>query len=328
MQDDHRDRDDHRITAEKPESHVDLDELMDAVEDIEDPSEKTEDDRFMESMDYQNLPMLRRARAKLSVKMKDRRLDIFFRGRLTAMVGTLNLYLDPQLSYTWQEASFLAAKVAGRSVSHARNIRAWILTYLRTTRLPLSRYGRQNNSLLADEDFSQLIQLHLQSVAKDGYVQAQDVVNFVATPEMKEYLGRKSGITVQTARRWMKQLEWRYGRKKRGMYINGHERDDVVAYRKQFLARWSEYLKRMVVYDRDGNVAANPTGVDVVAGKKRLILVTHDESTFYANDRRSTKWTHASDSAEPERKGEGVSIMISDFLTPEWGHLVHEEDGK
>ncbi|KIJ50790.1 hypothetical protein M422DRAFT_159330 [Sphaerobolus stellatus SS14] len=62
-------------------------------------------------------------------------------------------------------------------------------------------------------------------------------------------------------------------------------------------------------------------------GSKRIILVTHDESTFYANDRRKNRWIHVSETPEPVRKGEGASIMVSDFCSPDLGWLK-SKDGK
>ena len=56
----------------------------------------------------------------------------------------------------------------------------------------------------------------------------------------------------------------------------------------------------------------------------QLVLVTHDESIFYENDRQKSKWIHADETHKPECKGEGQSIMVSDFLTIEWGHLQDE----
>lgn len=70
-----------------------------------------------------------------------------------------------------------------------------------------------NTSPLEDEDFSQAIQLNLQSITKDSYIHTQDVVNFVNSDEMKKFMGLKKGITVQTAQRWMKSLKWRFGKK-------------------------------------------------------------------------------------------------------------------
>jgi transposase len=237
------------------------------------------------------------------------------------MVGTLNLWLDPELSFTWREASLLAAKAAGRGVKHARNVRAWLLAYLRTGKLPLHRYGQYHSSVLEDEDLKQMIQLHLQSIAKAGYVKAQDIVDFMDTKEIQDHLGTKTGISVSTACRWLHRLDWQYRRKQNGMYLDGHEREDVVNYCKEFLQRWAQYEKRTVTYDKEGKVISTPVGFPVPGGRFRSILVTHDESTFYANDRRKTKWTHSADKATPERKGDGPSLMVSDFLTPEWGRL-------
>ena len=56
------------------------------------------------------------------------------------------------------------------------------------------------------------------------------------------------------------------------------------------------------------------------------ILVTHDESTFYANDQRKTLWYRKDATCKPRVKGEGHSIMVSDFCVPETGWL-RSEDG-
>jgi hypothetical protein len=266
-------------------------------------------------------------RARLAVKAKDPKLDVTFRARITAMVGTLNLYLDPELSYTWREASLIAAKSQGVGIRNgskrARNIRTWIHRYLVHSKLPLHRHGQHQSSILDDEDFSQDIQLHLMEMAKNGYIRAEDVVDYVASPQIQAKLGSKArGISIRTARCWLKKLDWRYGRKRNGMYVDGHEREDVVQYRNEFLKRWQEYEKRMVTYNNNGEIDTTPVGFPVPQGTRfRLILVTHDESTFYAHDRRKNQYTHATDKATPQRKGEGPSLMIADMLTLEWGRL-------
>jgi hypothetical protein len=43
------------------------------------------------------------------------------------------------------------------------------------------------------------------------------------------------------------------------MYVDGHEREDVVAYRAAFVKRWLEhYEPRMVEYDNDSKVIKDP----------------------------------------------------------------------
>jgi len=77
----------------------------------------------------------------------------------------------------------------------------------------------------------------------------------------------------------------------------------------------------MVIYGNDGEVVSASPDIFVNRKPLHLILVTHDESTFYANDRRKTKWIDSSQKAAPEPKGKGQSIMVSDFLMSEWGSL-------
>ena len=316
------------ITAEQQEQ---VKKLLDELRTGKRPTDNIEEvasDVSLNSLNYQDFPALRRARAKLTIKGKDPKIDIVFRARITAMAGAINLYLDPELSYTWREASLLVAKSQGRGSYRARSIRTWIHKYLTSGKLPLHFSGRYRSSILEDEDIAQNIQLHLVEIAKNGYIRAQDVVDFVATEKIQDMLGsKKRGICVRTAQRWLHKLDWRYGHKKRGMYIDGHEWDDVVKYRGEFTWRWKEYEKRMVTYDKDGNESPLPPGFAVPQiGRFRLILVTHDESTFYAHDRRKNCWSHESDPHAPERKGDGPSLMISDMLTSEWGHLSDGEE--
>lgn len=290
-------------------------------------------DYELEKLWYRDFERLSRAWAELSQKVKDPKLTIVLRSRVVSMVGTLNLYLDKTLQYTWRQASELASKAQGKGMGYARKIRTWIHTYLDNKNLPKDNYGTSNHSLLADEDFAQTMQLYLLERSKGGYITAKDVVDFVATEEMQEKIkskgdGTKTTISFRTAHRWLNVLNWRYGKKKRGMYIDGHEREDVVEYRRAFVERWrKEYEPRMVLYGDDGKVQKTPRGFPVPQGVRfRLILVTHDESTFYENDRRKTLWQHTTHAPSPERKGEGESLMISDFLSPEWGRLRDDEE--
>jgi hypothetical protein len=87
-----------------------------------------------------------------------------------------------------------------------------------------------------------------------------------------------------------------------------------------------EYEPRMAKFNNDGVCIALPGGVGPDGKPNRLLVVTHDESTFYANDRCNTGWFHPDFKAQPQQKGEGESIMVSEFLVPEWGRVVNGED--
>ncbi|KIJ42811.1 hypothetical protein M422DRAFT_170581 [Sphaerobolus stellatus SS14] len=196
----------------------------------------------------------------------------------------------------------------------------------------MHRYGQFRSSILEDEDIQEAIQFKLMEHSKSGYICAEDVVEIFNSPELQELLAARDAkltISVRTARQWLKKLDWRYGQKQNGMFIDGHEHEHVVKYRNSLVERWLEergYEKRMILYDNDNNDISTPNGFPVEGGRFRLILVTHDESTFYANDCRKTKWFCSSEKAIPLAKSEGASIMVSDFLVPEWGQLKDDED--
>ena len=93
-------------------------------------------------------------------------------------------------------------------------------------------------------------------------------------------------MSIWTAQNWLHKMGWWYGKKKNGMYVDGHEQDDVVEYCKAFTVQWKGYEKQMIMYDKDGNTDKTLSGFAVPPGQAfKLILVTHDESTFYENDR-------------------------------------------
>jgi len=48
-----------------------------------------------------------------------------------------------------------------------------------------------------------------------------------------------------------------------------------------------------------------------MGGGRRVIAWFHDESVFYAHDRRKKGWYHKDAGAKPYAKGEGASLMIA-----------------
>jgi len=76
----------------------------------------------------------------------------------------------------------------------------------------------------------------------------------------------------------LKELRYIYAKVKKGMYMNKHEREDVVAYRKIFLERMNELKCKIPTFSGD-NLK------EVTWPDNPLILVTHDECIFLAYDR-------------------------------------------
>lgn len=120
-------------------------------------------------------------------------------------------------------------------------------------------------------------------------------------------------VRARTARRWLKKIGLVHGRYSKGVYFDGHEREDVVAYRNEvFLPLWKLYERRMVIFNEDGTWEMPAT---LQEGEKPLVFITHDESTFNANDGKRTGWMkQGQQPLRPKSRGKG--IMVSGFLTP------------
>ncbi|KAF8258665.1 hypothetical protein EI94DRAFT_1814883 [Lactarius quietus] len=143
---------------------------------------RTDADRTLDL--WNDREALRAACVRLGEKGKGKDLDVILCGRIAAMVGVLNLYLNAGLSYSWRNASLVVAKARGQGMTHARNLRKWILNFIQSDELPSSLWPSQW-TVLDDEDISQSLQIQLLERTKCGYLKALDVVNIVSSPEMQ-----------------------------------------------------------------------------------------------------------------------------------------------
>jgi len=259
---------------------------------------------------------------------KQQTTNLWVQNRVNGMLALCQLFASSNSRLSWTRASELAAEAVGHGCpTYARKLRHWTVEFERLgmdySSLPLTRHGRFNTQRLLDEDLSTKIHEFLLQLRRDQpYFNADDIVNFISTPAMQSAMGTKATtICKKTAQRWLKQMGWRYGKMSNGMYLDGHEREDVVEYRTWFLAEYKKLEGRMRRYDRDGNIDKLP---ELQEGERAIREVTHDESTFYANDRRKQGYWHSDEVKKPVRKDDGVSIMVADFLTPEIGRLKDE----
>ena len=163
--------------------------------------------------------------------------------------------------------------------------------------------------------------------AKRGFLKVQDVVEVIASLEMQAIFMQKgitkATISAKTALHWLEKLGWTYEKLKHGMYLDGHKRLDVVKYREVFVRRWMQYEQQFFWWDHDGNELPCPNGFPVSGAIRlfHLILITYDESTFFQNDEHNTRWSHAISKSNLKAKGHGQLLMVSNFLTPNWGQL-------
>ena len=124
----------------------------------------------------------------------------------------------------------------------------------------------------------------------------------------------------------MRNLGFKFKTYRQGIqYTDGHEREDVVLYRKKYLNK----LKAL-----EATHKPPPTCADGIpswnAGdetkQKQVVFIYHDETIFKANDALSMGWHDPQGSRATRPKGKGKGIMISDFVEEYGGFLALTED--
>jgi hypothetical protein len=258
--------------------------------------------------------------------------DSLTRNRLENMKMFLMLYVDPVHGKPWMDASLHIANLVGRGSYFARKLREWTRNYIDDrTCLPVNVYGTWSESLLDHEDLRQELNMHLQSVGK--YVTANNLMEYMARTDVKQRWKTKRDISHSTAKRWMHELGYRWTFQPGGQYVDGHERLDVVNYRQNvFLPAMNEIEFKIRAWKNGTDEEFKPWPHDVDDGPRpfqdRTVIWFHDESTFYANDRRKVGWVHKDAKAVPRAKGEGASLMVADFISADYGWLQSPSNPK
>ena len=246
------------------------------------------------------------------------KIEYFNFVRLRQMLQLLRLYtLDPIHKGKWIRASEAVALSEGRAAQYGRDMRRWCQTFILDHHtIPRNMHGAWRTSILySDEDLKLSIIAHLQGLGK--YFSASDLLNFLNTPDILDRLGRTKKLSLRTAQRWLKLLGFRWRKEGKGMYSDGHERQDVVDFRQQvFLPKYTAFHKRAAKFDAEGNEE-----LSMGQNGKPVMIHHHDETIFYGNDRRNVHWIHDSESPKPYAKGEGQSLMVADFVSSAIGWL-------
>jgi hypothetical protein len=184
------------------------------------------------------------------------------------------------------DASRTAAKciVNGESLKYkARSVRAWGDLFFACKAISQSLQGKHQKtvSLIDDEDIQASCLAHLRALRVEQ-VSPAALLQFVNEELLPGLPGAKSTICIRTATNWLHMLKFRLSEVTKGVYLDGHEREDVVSYRTVFLERMGVFLplfSSFVEAETGEMVEVAPT---LQPGQKRHVFVVHDESIFSA----------------------------------------------
>ena len=254
-------------------------------------------------------------------------------------------------SVSRKECSHVVAIGRGKGSFVERCLLQWVRSWQQSGVVERSRRGRHSKvvSWLEDERVAMKVREWIKMKGEEVTSQtfaaafanvlkeledAEEVENLVGETfkelqkeeeDMREKrVSRKVSIQARTAREWLNRMGYRWKSVSKGVYVDGHERDDVVEYRKWFVKEWFDMQPHVreweEIYGENGVV----TGLKQkekerkMGGKygdgREIIFVTHDESTFSANDGRRSAWMAEGESIL-RPKGRGRGIMASEFLT-------------
>jgi hypothetical protein len=249
----------------------------------------------------------------------------------------------------WTDASERSAETHGFAVKWGgRQLRGWSVHWLQTRELPkslkgqhakvysllsnptvaaeLRAYVRSNKWAVNPAKLAQFARNQLIDTAADQYL--HHIIQEEMPRGLKQYMeielfprihlkvGR--GISLSTARRWLHLEGFRYISHKKGLYFDGHDRPDVLAYRQDYFLPTMKSLESRLVQYVVGDVETEIPPSNFV--ERQLVLCSHDESTSQANDSCEKSWV-LGDEHMLRKKGAGRGLHQSDVICSTIGWL-------
>ena len=142
-------------------------------------------------------------------------------------------------------------------------------------------------------------------------------VNEALLPNSTLEPGFPRKIGLETARKWLHHLGFEVLTAKKGIFIDGHERDDVVESRKLFLRKMVKLgFLHFTNAPTEDAVKALPADINSLTKERhsKTVVFFHDKSTFTANEDQPTQWGTKGEKIR-KKKIKGAAIMVSDSLT-------------
>ena len=165
--------------------------------------------------------------------------------RHQAVLGFLKIQMSRSKGETREQMALHIARSHGRGSYFARKIIAWECSWLRSRDIEEGRKGccSKTKSWLNDEGVQLAVREWLAGATEDeltGYGLAKAVGRYLDSRRAEQALAEcfqvgpgGNRIRARTARRWMKKMGFSYDEVKKGVYVDGHEREDVIRYKAQ-----------------------------------------------------------------------------------------------
>ena len=239
-----------------------------------------------------------------------------------SLVITLHYALVEVNSFPSNKAADLIASLVGKT---ERTVRDWKYSFISNNgSFPETQQGkyRRQGVLWQKEELNETVTDYVRANAVVKGKPNMTAISFCRWvneslfPNSILEPGYPRRVSVQTARTWLHKLGFQVLEKKKGVYIDGHERADVVQHRKRFLHQLvaAGFLTKEGA-PCDDVKEAFPSDIEEPPPdcREKNIFIFHDESTFNANDDESLQCgSPETQVIRPKSRGSG--IMVSDFI--------------
>ena len=231
-----------------------------------------------------------------------------------------------------------AAAAVGQVLhKNERTIRRWIDDFVSNDgEFSESQQGHyiRNNTLMSNEDICEKARVYVrENAAPRGrpnltagafcqWVNNELLPNSVLEP------GYPRRVAVETARKWLHNLGFDVLQLSKGVFIDGHERSDVVESRVKFLEKMTEcgFLRpdNAPTEEAARALPANVPHMSKEYGEKCIVWF-HDESAYNTTEDTPTLWGEKG-KLPIKPKGKGSSIMVSEFIEEKDGYLALSDE--
>lgn len=248
--------------------------------------------------------------------------------------ASLGLFLSFQLNSLLHKGETEAAELAGLMIGKSdRTVREWKANFHESGgKIPESKQGdyQRTGVLWKNETLNKKATRFIRGNAAVKGKPNLTVsifcqwVNEKLLPNETLEPGFPRRIAIETARKWMHEMGFQVLTAKKGSFVDGHERQDVIECRKKFLRRMVAlgFLNMMNAPTPDARDAL-PDDLECPsqAVLDKTVVFFHDETIFQSNDDQPTFWgTKGTHIMKP--KGKGAGIMVSDFVDERNGYLA------
>lgn len=325
-----------KVSAERSSKITSFFQKLQEHDDSEDSEDFTEDEMNEPKTSGKSSPMKNIREANLTIQEAIEQLqgDSFKADRSiaknkkrnilpwqTLQARAVALYLRQiQENVSKMKASSYVANIiydkSGKWSYKARCIRDWAEAFLMDGKFKSYKQGqhRKTYSIITDENVQINLRAYLRALPdkdRTPLVFMQALNSKQSDGLLNNFENAPDKVSIATAKRWMKYLGWNVEIASKGWFTDGHERTDVVEDRINFLKTMEDIERRSKLYEgHDMNEVILPS---LNTGEKEVILITHDESTFYCNEGRRLFWME-NGRKKLLPKSKGTSIMVSGFI--------------